>query len=62
MISFTIDSPYLYKGSSNTTVTLLKDEDGYIHCINNYGERMVTVWTLGQLGHFLAGLDEGGWA
>jgi len=62
MVSFTIDTPYYYKGSSNTTVTLIKDEDGMIHCVNDYGERMMSVWTLGQLGHFLTGLAEDGWA
>lgn len=56
MVTMTIDMCYYFKGSTNPTLVLLKEEDDSIHCISSYGERMMTVYSGKALGEFLVAL------
>ena len=51
-----IDMSYYYKGSINSALVLMKDQENMIQYINGYGEKMTTVHSGDSLGEFLAAL------
>ena len=58
----TIDMNYYFKGSSNICVTLIKNDDGNLDLVSDYGERMIVASSGESLGKALCSLAAGEFA